>query len=70
MSLSPEHVGLLEHAARHPAGATPLLEGHLESVAALYQLHPFAVDALRTHLETPAARKAALELIARLEARQ
>ncbi len=40
-------VELLEFAARHPEGGSALLEGHLESVAALYQLHPAKVEHVR-----------------------
>jgi len=40
-------VELLEVAATHPEGIAPLLEGHLESVAALYQLRPNDVERVR-----------------------
>lgn len=40
-------VELLEVAASHPEGLAPLLEGHLESVAALYQFRPAEVERVR-----------------------
>lgn len=49
--LSAEMVHLLELAARHPEGHLPLFEGHLESVAALYQVHPSMVERFRACLE-------------------
>lgn len=48
--LPPDLLALLEVAARHPAGLAPLLDGHLESVAALYQLHPDVVERIRDSL--------------------
>jgi hypothetical protein len=56
--LSPAVASLLERAVRQPAHFMPLRKGHLESVAALFQVHPFVVSELRRHLERPTVRKA------------
>ena len=50
---------LVELAAAHADGAGPLFEGHLESVASLYQVHPARVERART---SPQARSLACEL--------
>lgn len=50
---------LVELAASHADGAMPLFEGHLESVASLYQVHPERVERART---SPHARSLACEL--------
>jgi hypothetical protein len=50
---------LVELAASHADGALPLFEGHLESVASLYQVHPERVERART---SPQARTLACEL--------
>lgn len=50
---------LVELAASHADGAMPLFEGHLESVASLYQVHPERVERART---SPLARSLACEL--------
>jgi hypothetical protein len=50
---------LVELAASHADGAMPLFEGHLESVASLYQVHPSRVERART---SPQARSLACEL--------
>lgn len=50
---------LVELAASHADGAMPLFEGHLESVASLYQVHPERVERART---SPDARSLACEL--------
>ena len=50
---------LVELAASHADGAMPLFEGHLESVASLYQVHPERVERART---SPQARTLACEL--------
>lgn len=53
---------LVELAASHADGALPLFEGHLESVASLYQVHPSRVERARTACTTPQARRLACEL--------
>jgi hypothetical protein len=53
---------LVELAASHADGAQPLFEGHLESVASLYQVHPERVERARTVFTTPQNRKLACEL--------
>lgn len=55
--LSPAVASLLERAVHQPALFTPLRKGHLESVAALFQVHPFVVSELREHLARPTVRK-------------
>ena len=47
---------LVELAAAHAEGAQPLFEGHLESVASLYQVHPTRVEHARQTLAAPKAR--------------
>lgn len=54
---------LVELAAAHVEGAQPLFEGHLESVASLYQVHPERVERARTACTTPQGRKLACELV-------
>ncbi len=56
---------MVELAAAHLEGAQPLFEGHLESVASLYQVHPNRVERARTACTTPQARKLACELVQR-----
>lgn len=63
--LSPAVASLLEKAVRQPAHFTPLRRGHLESVAALFEVHPFVVSELREHLERPAVRKTVAEKLYR-----
>ncbi len=63
MPLPQDVVELVQHAARHPDGAGPLFEGDLESVAALYQVHPERVEHARRTLEAPQARLHATRLI-------
>ncbi len=46
-------------AAAHAEGAQPLFEGHLESVASLYQVHPARVEHARNTLAAPQARNLA-----------
>jgi hypothetical protein len=62
--LPPEIVKLLEAAASHPEGESALFEGHLESVAALYQVHPRTVERLRAAVGSPAAHAKATEILA------
>ena len=57
-------VELLEFVARHPEGSTALLDGHLESVAALYQLHPATVEYVRHKVAEPAHRSIAEAILA------
>lgn len=54
---------LVELAASHAEGAQPLFEGHLESVASLYQVHPERVERARTACTTPHARRLASALV-------
>jgi hypothetical protein len=56
--LSPAVASLLEQAVHRPAHFTPLRRGHLESVAALYEVHPFVVSELREQLQRPGVRQA------------
>ena len=65
MRLPPEVAALLEKAALHPEGGNALLEGHLESVAALYQLHPERVEQVRDAVAEPALMAQALEILGR-----
>ena len=60
-------VELLEHAARHPEGGAALLEGNLESVAALYQLHPARVEHVRVAVAHPEQRSLAEAILAAAE---
>lgn len=46
-------VKLIETAATHPEGSSALFEGHLESVAALYQAHPQTLELLRSYAAQP-----------------
>jgi hypothetical protein len=65
----PEDVAAtLKHAARHPDGGAPLLEGNLESVAALYQLHPSRIERVRAVVAEPAFRSLAEAILAAAEA--
>lgn len=57
---------LLELAARHPEGHAPLYEGHLESVAALYQVHPSMVERFRACLAQEGGRRRAGQTLQRL----
>jgi hypothetical protein len=52
-------VRVVRVAARHPEGLEPLFAGHLESVAALYQLRPAEVERAREALATPEAQATA-----------
>ncbi|MEW5737602.1 MAG: hypothetical protein AB1938_01685 [Myxococcota bacterium] len=63
--LSPAVASLLERAVLQPAHFTPLRKGHLESVAALFQVHPFVVSELREHLARPTVRKAVAQRLFR-----
>jgi hypothetical protein len=54
---------LVELAAAHADGAQPLFEGHLESVASLYQVHPERVERARQAFTTPHARRLASALV-------
>ena len=54
---------LVELAASHADGAQPLFEGHLESVASLYQVHPERVERARTAFAAPHAHRLATALI-------
>lgn len=56
---------LLEAVVRQPAHFTPLRTGHLESVAALFQVHPFVVSELREHLRRPGVRRTVAEQLYR-----
>jgi hypothetical protein len=56
-------VRLLKLAATHPDGPLPLFEGHLESVAALYQVHPETVLHLRACLECEQSRASAAKIL-------
>lgn len=55
--LSPAVASLLEAVVRQPTHFTPLRTGHLESVAALFQVHPFVVSELREQLRRPSVRR-------------
>jgi hypothetical protein len=59
--LATEHCELLSVALQHPEGIEPLFEAQLESAAALYQVRPERVEALRSLLHGQVARVAALE---------
>jgi len=63
--LSPAVASLLEKAMEQPKHFTPLRRGHLESVAALFQVHPFVVSELREQLRRPALRKAVADSLVR-----
>lgn len=65
VQLPAEVVTLLEAAAQHPDGPAALFEGHLESVAALYQVHPAALELLRACIVQPGVKARALEVLAR-----
>ena len=54
--LSTEVVEVLERAAAHPDGGEALLTGQVAAVAALYQLHPEKVEAVRAHVALPGKR--------------
>ena len=54
---------LVELAASHADGAQPLFEGHLESVASLYQVHPERVERARQAFTAPNAHRLAAALI-------
>ena len=54
---------LVELAAAHAEGALPLFEGHLESVASLYQVHPERVERARHACTNPNARRLASALV-------
>ena len=56
-------VELLALATRHEEGTGPLFSGHLESVAALYQVHPDRLERARQALSEPGARRLALECV-------
>ena len=61
----PEDIAaILELAARHPEGGATLLEGHLESIAALYQLHPVKVEHVRARANQPENRQLANAILA------
>lgn len=57
-------VKLLEAAAVHPEGSGALFEGHLESVAALYQVHTQTIEELRACVEKPAVQDLAAQIVA------
>lgn len=63
--LSPAVASLLERAVHQPAHFTPLRRGHLESVAALFEVHPFVVSELREQLQRPAVRRTVAEKLYR-----
>ena len=65
IQLPVELVKLLEAAACHPEGESALFEGHLESVAALYQVHPQTVEELRAAIAQPAAQAQAARIVER-----
>lgn len=56
---------LVELAASHAEGAQPLFEGHLESVASLYQVHPEHVERARAACTTAHGRSLASLLVDR-----
>jgi hypothetical protein len=60
-ALATEHRELLNEALQHPEGVEPLFEAQLECAAALYQVRPERVEALRALLPGQASRAAALE---------
>ena len=53
---------LVKLAAAHADGSQPLFEGHLESVASLYQVHPERLERAREAFTTPNVRRLACEL--------
>ena len=53
---------LVKLAASHADGPQPLFEGHLESVASLYQVHPERLERAREAFATPYVRRLACEL--------
>ena len=53
---------LVKLAAAHADGPQPLFEGHLESVASLYQVHPERLERAREAFTTPNVRRLACEL--------
>lgn len=57
-------VETLELAGRHPEGGAALLEGNLESIAALYQLHPAKVEHVRAWVSQPGTRTHVEEILA------
>jgi hypothetical protein len=57
-------VKLLEAAASHPEGDAALFEGHLESVAALYQAHPHTLERLRALVAEPAGKLEVARILA------
>jgi hypothetical protein len=64
--LTPAVASLLEQAMQQPAHFTPLRRGHLESVAALFQVHPFVVSELREQLRRPELRRAVADQLVRV----
>lgn len=62
MQLPHDVAALVELAAAHAEGAQPLFEGHLESVASLYQVHPTRVEHARKAFAAPHARSLASAL--------
>lgn len=64
--LTPAVASLLEQAMQQPAHFTPLRRGHLESVAALFQVHPFVVSELREHLRRPSVRRVVADQLLRV----
>lgn len=53
---------LVKLAASHAEGHQALFEGHLESVASLYQVHPERLERAREAFTAPHARRLACEL--------
>lgn len=53
---------LVELAASHAEGHQPLFEGHLESVASLYQVHPERLERAREAFTAPHFHRLACEL--------
>ena len=53
---------LVKLAASHAEGPLPLFEGHLESVASLYQVHPERLSRAREAFTAPHVRRLACEL--------
>lgn len=63
LALALGHLEVLMQAVHHPDGTEPLWEAQVECAAALYQVHPERIEAVRAALTSEPVRAAALDAV-------